>query len=138
MVKTLMEWKDEYAVGIKEIDAQHKELVNLFTKINDSIKSELPWSEIHFQIIELKTFAIFHFEFEEALMRLFGFREHGTHADAHKSFFDKLHAIEQSSIRDEVKQEMVRFAFDWLFGHIATADKAYAKHILGGATIVKS
>lgn len=133
-----IEWKDEYAIGIKEIDSQHKELVSLFSKISGSIQSDLPWSEIHFQIVELKTFATFHFEFEEALMRLFGYTEHETHADAHQVFFDKLHAIEQSSIRDEVKQEVVRLAFDWLFAHIATADKAYAKHILGGAAVVKS
>lgn len=133
-----MEWKDDYALGIKEIDAQHKELVRLFASVAGSIDGALPWSEIHYQLVELKTFASFHFEFEEALMRLFGYAEQSGHADTHKQFFDKLHVIEQSTIRDEVKLEMVRFAFDWLFGHIGTADKAYAKHILGGAAVVKS
>lgn len=133
-----MEWKDDYAVGIREIDEQHKELVGLFARVADSIGSELAWPEIHYQLVELKTFATFHFEFEEALMRLFGYTEQSEHADAHKKFFDKLHIIEQSTIRDEVKLEMVRFAFDWLFSHIGTADKAYAKHILDGAAVVKS
>jgi hemerythrin-like metal-binding protein len=131
-----MDWKEEYSVGIKEIDTQHKELLSLFSRIMDSVEQGLQWSEVHYRIVELRNFASFHFDFEEALLRLYGCPETDAHVEFHKQFFAKLHDIEKRSLLDEVKREMFKFLFDWLFGHILTTDKAYAKHILSGAKIV--
>jgi hemerythrin-like metal-binding protein len=131
-----MEWKEEYSVGIKEIDTQHKELISLFSRITDSVEQELQWSEVHYRIVELRNFASFHFDFEEALLRLYGCPEADGHVEFHKQFFAKLNDIEKRSLLDEVKQEMFKFLFDWLFGHILTTDKAYAKYILSGAKVV--
>lgn len=129
-----MEWQDDFAIGIKEIDAQHRKLIGFFSEIMAAIESELGWSEIHFRIVALKNFAAFHFEFEEALMRLFGYAESDDHEKDHKQFFVKLNTIEQTSILTEVKQEMVALQLDWMFSHILTADKRYADHIISRVT----
>jgi hemerythrin-like metal-binding protein len=133
-----MQWKTEYSIGIEEIDEQHKELINLFSSVADAVSAEMKWSEIHFRIVTLRNFATFHFEFEEALMRLFGYAENQAHAEFHRGFFAKLSAFESHSIHEGVKGEVVKLLCDWLFGHILTSDKDYAKHILAGAAVVRT
>jgi hemerythrin len=135
---THMQWKDEYSVGIKEIDAQHKELVSHFCRIDEAIDANHDWSEIHLLIIELRNFASFHFEFEEAMMRLFGYSELKSHAEAHVEFFAKLSVIEKSTIIEEIKSETVSLLFDWLFSHIISTDQAFATYVLKGAHVIKS
>ena len=133
-----MEWKAEYSVGLREIDDQHKELLSLFCRVTDVVGDAKSWTDVHYRIVELRTFAAYHFEFEEALMRMFGYAEHDRHADSHKQFFIKMAEFEKHSILGEAKQEMLQFLFDWLFSHIMKSDKAYAQHILSGAAVVRS
>ncbi|GAB1395176.1 bacteriohemerythrin [Rhodocyclaceae bacterium] len=133
-----MEWKAAYSVGLREIDDQHKELLSLFCRVTDILDESKSWTDIHYRIVELRTFAAYHFEFEEALMRMFGYTEHDRHADSHKQFFIQLAEFEKHSILGDVKQEMLQFLFDWLFSHIMKSDKAYAQYILAGASVVRS
>jgi hemerythrin len=133
-----MQWQNEYSIGIQEIDSQHQELVRLFLQITESVAAELDWSEIHLRILQLGSFAEFHFKFEDALMRVFAYPESVEHAGFHEQFFEKLKVIEESAIVDQVRHDMVKLLLDWLFGHILVADKAYANFILGGAAVVRS
>lgn len=133
-----MEWKAEYSVGLREIDEQHMELLSLFCRVTDVLDDARSWSDVHYRIVELRTFAAYHFEFEEALMRLFGYSERDSHGDSHKQFFIQLAEFERHSILGDVKQEVLQFLFDWLFSHIMKSDKAYAQHIISGAPVVQS
>lgn len=133
-----MQWKDEYSVEIKEIDSQHKELISLFDRITAAIDANRDWSEIHLRIIELRNFASFHFEFEEAMMRLYGYGDLKNHVEAHVEFFAKLSSIEKSTIIEDIKSETVNLLFEWLFSHILSTDQAYATYILNGAQVIKS
>ncbi|PKO83288.1 MAG: hypothetical protein CVU17_08910 [Betaproteobacteria bacterium HGW-Betaproteobacteria-11] len=133
-----MQWKDAYSVGIHEIDRQHKELLRLFSKLSGLIGKSESWSDVHYQIVELRHFAEFHFAFEEALMRLFGYPQADTHMTEHEAFFEKMDVMQRSSLLSEVKNEMVKFLFDWFTKHILVIDMGYAKFILTGVPIVKS
>lgn len=133
-----MMWKDEYSVGLEEIDSQHKELLDLFSRLMASVNGGRTWSEIHFRIVELRNFADFHFEFEEALMRMFDYPGIDNHANSHRGFFDKLDAIERTSILNQVQDEIIELLFYWLSYHIMSGDKAYAKHILSTGIRVKA
>jgi len=133
-----MVWKDEYSVGLHEIDVQHKELLSLFTRVTDVLEESSSWTDVHYRIVELRTFAAYHFQFEEALMRMFGYAEHAGHAEFHQQFFVKIAEFERHSILGDAKREMLQFLFDWLFSHILKSDKDYAQHILSGAPVVRS
>ena len=77
-----MEWKDDYSIGILEIDDQHKLLMRGFSAIEEAIVRNSGWSDTHYAI--------------------------------------------------------VTFMQDWLATHILANDRAYAKHILSGAQLVRS
>ena len=133
-----MEWKDSYSVGIQEIDEHHKHLLRLFARINDSIKLRRGWREIIYDTIDLKVFARRHFEFEEGLMRMYGYKESATHEKSHQHFFAKLLDIESKSIPELAQTELVKFLCDWLTNHILGEDQGYSSHILSGAPVVRA
>lgn len=133
-----MQWQDEYSLGIQEIDDQHKQLIGYFSAIENSVSQDRGWSEIHFGISRLRTFAKVHFEFEEALLRMFGYDQSAEHEAAHKHFFAQLKVIEQRSAGQRADEDIVKFLSDWLMKHILIADQHYAEFILSGAPIVKS
>jgi hemerythrin len=124
-----MQWKDEYSIGIEEIDKQHRVLLDCFTLIEDSIALNESWTNVHFAVVELREFARIHFAVEETLMRMFNFPDAEPHAKAHQGFFARLQEIEQKSLRVNASEEMATFLRDWLVKHICTADRGYAEHI---------
>lgn len=134
-----MEWKPEYSIGIEEIDAQHRQLLRLFTRI--ATLAEEPatsWAELHFSVVELKNFADFHFQFEEALLRLFAFPGRESHHLEHMGFFERIGQVERTSLENDIKRGIVEFLWDWLREHILKSDRCYADHIFGGAPVVRS
>ena len=133
-----MEWKDDYSIGILEIDDQHKLLMRGFSAIEEAIVRNSGWSDTHYAIVELIKIAHIHFTFEEALMRIFGFPGTEPHQKEHEHFFAKLDNIERLALKETAKIEIVTFMQDWLATHILANDRAYAKHILSGAQVVRS
>ena len=133
-----MHWRDEYSLGIAEIDSQHKQLIGSFGAIEDAIRQGQRWSSIYFLIAELKDFARFHFACEEALMRLFGSPELRLHTVEHAHFFRFLAEIEKNSISQSIEKDLVEFLRVWMTKHIVGSDKGFARHILSGAAVVGS
>lgn len=131
-----MEWSADFSVGIEEIDRQHKELLRLFAVIKNAIASDQGWSTIHYGLVEVKRFAHFHFQFEEALMRLYGFDGYAEHTAAHEKMLHTLESTAHESLQESTKEEILKFLRDWLVDHIHGADRSYARHILEGANVV--
>jgi len=135
-----MDWKTSYSIGLEEIDGQHKTLLALFSDITEAIARDDSWSDVHYRVVALRSFAEFHFRFEEAMMRFFGYPDaaNESHCKAHRAFFERLDSIVRTSLRDEVKKDMVRFLFDWLTEHILVSDREYAEFILANPKPVPS
>lgn len=131
-----MQWKPAYSVGIEEIDSQHKELLRLFSIVEEAAGDNQGWSAMHFGLLEVKRFAQFHFRFEEALMRLYGFADYENHAESHGQIVQKMEIVEGNVLRGEARNEVVRFFRDWLVAHIQGTDRSYAQHVLSGAKVV--
>ncbi|MDD5174955.1 MAG: bacteriohemerythrin [Sterolibacterium sp.] len=133
-----MDWKPEHSVGIREIDDQHKKVIEIISRIEQSVKLQRGWREIVYDVVDLRVFAKSHFEFEEGLMRMFGYKEYTKHTGEHEHFFRKLTEIESKSVSNLVESELLKFLRDWLKNHILVEDKSYAEHILSGASILKA
>lgn len=134
-----MQWKPEYSIGIKEIDDQHEGLIAQFSKVEKIVTARHNWEQTHYAIVELTQAARRHFDFEEALMRLFGIPGAEKHKTDHEYFFIKMAEIEQHSLRASAETEMIKFLYAWLRDHILVADRQdYAEFILGITPVVKS
>jgi hemerythrin len=132
-----MKWKDEYSVGIEEIDSQHKELLRLFSVVEDAVKVGQGWSAIHFSILAVTDAARFHFRFEEALMRLYAYPGLEKHRKSHLEILAKADRIVAESLQNNTSDEVATYFRNWLVAHIQGSDRSYSQHILSGATVAR-
>lgn len=127
---SLTQWKDEYSVGIDEVDDQHKELISCIASLEQAIESgdeKQRWSAIHYAIVRLSDYARVHFSVEESLMRIFNYPGCVEHIFQHQEFARYLADMERRSlIQDISEDEIVDFLRNWLRTHILVDDKKYA------------
>jgi hemerythrin len=129
-------WREEYSLGIPEIDDQHKELIKRFAAVEVAIATRQGWSELHFAILGILRYAEFHFQFEEALMRLYGFPQIERHMLEHRQILQAAETFIDESLRNVALVDIALFYQDWLAAHIQGEDRLYAEYILAGNSIV--
>ena len=130
-------WSDAFVTGVREIDEQHRILVNTLNEANARL-AENPSLEFLAQITrDLLSYALYHFETEEKLMQEYGYREERAadaeaHLQQHRSFSAKVVAV-----RDGLKggtpiarEDLLGFLNDWLVNHILNTDKKLGAHIV--------
>ncbi len=120
-------WKEEYSVGVKEIDDQHKQLfkiINDLIRVINATPSEKAVSDIVNKLIAYKAV---HFGTEEKYFHQFNFEGTAEHEAAHAMFNKRV-----SVIQTEHKEDVIAFAFalvdfleDWLIGHLLGLDQKY-------------
>lgn len=131
-------WRDEYSLGIIEIDDQHKELIRRFALVEKAVANQQGWSELHFAILGILRYADFHFQFEEALMRLYNFPQIDTHVQEHRRILQAAEIFIDESLRKVAPDDVAQFYQSWLATHIRNDDRLYADFILAGNPIVTS
>jgi len=128
-----MEWKDEYLLGIPELDLQHKHIFDCFVTIaEEGLTKQERWLADS-SIVQLVGLLQQHFALEESLMRILGYPELERHIEEHRQFNAKIHGLAQKSlsVKGGVSREMIKVAQQWLAGHIETSDRHYAGYFSG-------
>jgi hemerythrin len=122
-------WKDEYSVKVKEIDDQHKQLfdiINNLIKVLNTAPKEETINEIVKNIIKFKEA---HFATEEKYFAQFNFEGAEEHIVAHKTFGEKVVAVQVAHQGDTIgfAFALVDFLEDWLIGHLMHMDQKYVE-----------
>lgn len=127
----LFKWKDSYSVNVKEIDIQHRKLLEIGSRVYDlaSLKDDYDhYDEIMEILEELKDYTIYHFGYEEDLMKKHGYDDLDMHQMEHTFFIKKVERILRKDIdsrQDETVMEIVQFIADWVSSHILQSDMKY-------------
>jgi hemerythrin len=127
-----IDWKDEYSVGIKSIDEQHRKLIDLInmlqTIVNSSTGKEFEQKCLDAVVDYTKT----HFVYEEGLMSKYGYPEFEAHQAQHQQMIDKVNDLlaayevnPESAMKDALD-----FLKQWLIRHINGTDKQYSEFLL--------
>ncbi|HHY83667.1 MAG TPA: hemerythrin family protein [Clostridiales bacterium] len=120
------EWKDNYEMGVKEVDDQHRKLFQIGRKLSDIIQSENVlhnYDEIERILIELKNYTIEHFSKEEQFMKEHGYTDLVSHAMEHAFLRKKLMKIDSlKEPNHKTLVELVSFVSDWISQHILITD----------------
>lgn len=127
----LIVWRDELSVGVPEMDAQHKRLIQLINDLHDAMR-EGKGKETMGSIIEgLKQYTIAHFSKEEALMKTKGYPGLSKQVSQHSAFVAKVSKFQDdfSNGRATISLDVMSFLRDWLTHHIMQEDKAYGPHV---------
>ena len=125
----LIKWSNTFACGVRVIDDQHKELVNLvnelFNHITGDEREELAYfNKVINQAVE---YIKIHFATEEKLMRATGFSGYIEHKKAHAGFIlEVVHNIKEYQETSRISLlTITNFLKDWVLSHVAIMDKQY-------------
>lgn len=125
----MIEWKDEYALGVESIDEQHKKLFEIADRIYDLIRNTLlmdKYDAIVEIIHELKDYTVYHFAAEEEYMKSIGYKKLLSQKVAHDDFLHKVEEIDFEKIdngQNAYLLETLDFVVEWLEQHILKEDK---------------
>lgn len=125
-----MDWKNDYSVGIPEIDEQHKILFACLDRLEAAPDKEQVELAMYFVMEQLNDYVRIHFAVEEVVMRLFDFPGLEAHAAEHRAFAERLKRLQQAELDHDVHVEAGRFLREWLVRHVMVSDKQYAAFLL--------
>jgi len=129
----MFEMKDEYRLGVSQIDDQHEKLFNLGESAYKLLKDEFStdkYDKIVSIIKELEEYTIFHFRDEEAYMESIKYRKLLSQKVEHADFIKKVSEIDLRKVdekQDEYIMEILDFLADWLVNHIIKQDLLIVK-----------
>lgn len=125
-------WRDQYSVKNAEIDRQHKRLFEIGGSLYDivSARDELDHYDEILRIMEdLRSYTVYHFEFEEALMRQKGYPLLDAHMEEHATFIAELGrntGADLDANQKETVLQLVMMVTDWITAHIMRTDMQYS------------
>ena len=127
-----LRWRSSYSCNIDEIDKQHNKLFEISSKLNilEPICAKIDFQDEILEVIsELKEYTLFHFDYEEKLMKQFNYEDFDRHHHVHEIFVSKILELEQENLTNFNKPEMVRniteFVTGWITTHILKTDMKY-------------
>lgn len=128
------QWNDTYIIGQKEIDDQHFYLVGLINQFSELIMGgHASLEEVDNVYQELESYAVYHFQEEEELMRKAGIYPESlaTHIASHHAFLKKV-VLMHNQVKTDRKvgsKHLLDFLVNWLIFHILVTDKNMGRQI---------
>jgi len=119
------EWKDEYRVGVKVVDQQHRRLVNLVEELYEAMKMGKGSDGAKRVLKGLVDYTKSHFRTEEEFMKASSYPGFLAHKKEHEDLAvqaeELLYQVEKGKL--SVPIETGRFLKDWLSNHIMETDR---------------
>jgi hemerythrin-like metal-binding protein len=121
----IIAWSNMLSVGVKDIDEQHRKLIEIMNRLNDSLEQHSEGAVEKRTLEELVNYTIFHFGFEEKLMKENGLTGMEIHFREHGNFISLINQkMEQYNRGENVSgKEIMIFLWDWLTSHILNVDR---------------
>lgn len=120
----LLEWKEEYAVGVAAVDFEHRELIDLINQLHEKLSAHGEPESIMIFLGEIFARISAHFALEEREMREAAYEEYEAHKADHERLLDELRDLmdgyEKNGRLSEVM--LTRSLGDWFGIHFRTFD----------------
>ncbi|OEU66219.1 MAG: hemerythrin [Desulfovibrio sp. S3730MH75] len=129
----ILTWKDDYSVGVKKIDEEHKMLIEMINKAYDSVETMREEKILVELIEEMRSYAMTHFATEEMYMKHYNYPLSDTHRMQHNEFLIKVASTDNLLFSDNSKVDplkIFRFLADWLRNHILKTDKKFGAFLI--------
>lgn len=131
-------WRESLAIGMPEIDRQHKELLSRFDSLLKACEAGKGMDELRKLLGFLDGYVVRHFSDEEGIQKSSGFPGYGAHKSEHDWFIARL-----NDLQDEIKAEGVavyhvtetnNMLLKWLVNHIAKVDGELGAYLRSNAS----
>jgi hemerythrin len=128
----LIEWKDEFNVGIPSVDHEHRELVEMINALYADLSRPESDDTVMDFLGEIYAKISAHFALEEKIMREQKYDQFVDHKQDHERLLDEIRDImdyyEDTVAFDE--QELERRLTAWFTEHFKTKDARLHKHLI--------
>ncbi len=120
----LIEWQEEFSLGIASVDHEHRELIELINSLHDTMRESSSTAAVLETLGEIYAQIASHFALEEKHMREHRYPAFNEHKQDHEALLDDLRdimdEIEADGWFDEARlsQDMRR----WFNEHFSTHD----------------
>ena len=127
----LIEWKNDYNLGVNTIDEHHQQLVNLINKSYNAIQLNNR-RQIELILIELIDYTKYHLSTEESFMTEYNYISINEHEKEHLFLRTKIQEFQFKLDANEALYHIgiVTFLKNWLMDHILVTDKELATYLI--------
>jgi hemerythrin len=126
----LIEWNDEFNLGIEAIDGEHRTLVALINALHEAMSAGAGRADIVEGLSGIYTLVSEHFAREEAFMREARYMAYAEHKEDHEVLLDDLREI-LDDVRSGGEYAERRLSADlqyWFSEHFRTHDARLHLH----------
>lgn len=128
-----IEWRNSLAIGVEEIDNQHKELIIRFNRLLSACEGGKGVAELRELLLFLDDYVVKHFTDEEILQRRYKYPEYEEHKKLHDSFIGQIKELKQEINSEGVSLHHVvetnNMLLKWLINHISKVDTNLGKFL---------
>lgn len=121
----LINWRDEFEIGIEEIDHEHQELISLINEAYNALQAAADMPSIAAFFGEIYARISAHFALEESVMRRLRYDQLGAHKAEHEELLDGIRDIMDGYERGDYAQYqdlLAKHLEDWFTDHFKTQD----------------
>lgn len=121
-------WDDKFNIGVKDIDDQHKELLNIISHLRSAIKTGMKKDILMLTIEKLLYGTLLSFRLEEEYMIRYNFHNLETHISEHKNFIARIEEFKNNFSCGDTMSTLhgLDYFILWLTFHITEFDKEYS------------
>ena len=122
-----IEWSEEFSVGVRLLDEQHKKLIRMVNRLIDAHGAAVNSEAVSEALTEMTQYARSHFKDEEQLMLDHGYPEYASQKEQHKAFVKRTVSLctATSARVEDVPRKTVAYLRDWWTHHILREDMEY-------------
>ena len=126
----LLRWHEEYSVSVSDMDAHHKKMFSISSKVLQAIAlGDCKVGERAFAV--LVEYAAEHFAEEEEMLRRQGYPGYQQHKRLHDRLMENIIQINQDMQANDFQScdDLGVFLKEWVLNHILTEDQKYARFL---------
>ena len=128
------DWDDRYSVGVAQIDAQHRRLIEMINCLYEGMQRRGGADALAAALDEMTTLAVvieeliaycmYHFSTEESLMSRYAYPDSPSHRDAHAELTDRVHTFQRDFDAGKAvsSADLAQALQAWLTDHILHTD----------------
>lgn len=124
----LLQWKDQYSVGIDAVDHEHKELILLINRLHDELAASGEKRSVSAFFGDLYKGISAHFALEERFMRESRYDQLDRHKADHERLLDEIRDMMDDFEEHEIASVGLSARLDaWFSRHFETHDSRLHK-----------
>jgi hemerythrin len=122
---TLVEWHEDFRIGITSVDHEHQALIRLLNELHDGLKAGADKDAVGDFLGEVHARIAAHFALEEKIMRDRGYDQYADHKADHEQLLDGIRDIMDDYDRGAYQnydEALANHLQTWFTGHFKTRD----------------